>query len=146
MATGCKSFSARNLWVKSVQSQHSVGSLQFLFYLFIFVFSKEISVNEVDKFLSVRTVLAMYCILLTLWKLWGKTVFIIGKVYKNIRHPPIHFGILNIFCCLLGYCCAGKGVWLKPQVKHQYLGHGFHGGHWRDKRWEHVFLMQTALI
>lgn len=144
MARGCKSFSARNLWVKSVQSQHSVGSLQFLFYLFIFVFSKEISVNEVDMFLSVRT--ALYCILLTLWLLWGKTVFIIGKVYKNIRHPPFHFGILNIFCCLLGYCCAGKGVWLKPQVKHQYLGHGFHGGHWRDKRWEHVFLMQTALI
>lgn len=87
------------------------------------------------------------CILnLFILLLWGETLFIFVKVYVNIRHPPLYFSILNIFCCLLGYWCAGRRVWLKPQVKHHYLGHGFHGGHSRDKRWEHVFLMQTALI
>lgn len=126
-----------------MHSQRSVGSNRFLFYLFIFFFfPEEISVNEVDKFLSVHTV----CTYSHFDYSGVKLFFIIGKVYINIRYPPLHLGILNIFCCLLGNWYAGKGVWLKPQVKHPYLGHGFHGGHWRDKRWEHVFLMQTALI
>lgn len=146
MAAGCDSFSARNLWVKSVHSQRSIGSKRFLFLFIYLFFPKEISVNEVDKFLSVRTVH-----MFTLWLLWGETVFFFCFFYhwQILHQHPLPSSSLRYFKHFLlpfGKLVPSKGVWLKPQVKHHYLGHGFHGGHWRDKRWEHVFLMQTALI
>lgn len=102
------------------------------------------SLNCFDKFLSMHTCMFIVCIL-NLFSLTAVNWTCFPHWQSLHDHPP-HLGILNTFCCLLGHGCGGRRGRTGPQVKHHYLGHGFHGGHRRDKRLEHVFLMQTALI